>query len=242
MPHQSLGAAILAGGLGSRLKALVREVPKPLLPVAGQPFLRYVIDLLRQQGVTDIVCCVGYLGHTIVEQLGDGRRWGVSIRYVMEETLLGTGGAVKAALPAIAGEDFVIVNGDTFFSADLHQLVAAHRRYGGDATLALCHRETNDRYGLVEVDATGCIRAFHPRDPHRSAGEINAGIYVVRRAIFSGMTDRKFSIEHDLFPRLATARRLFGLSLAGHFIDIGIPEDYAAAQSLLPAWCGGPLA
>lgn len=236
MPHQSLSAVILAGGLGTRLKALVAQTPKPLLPVAGRPFLHYLIHFLRQHGIRDIVCCVGYLGQTIIDQLGDGVAWDVRIRYVTERELLGTGGAIHAALPEIPGEQFFILNGDTFFNVDLARLTTVHASANDGAVMALWSAPATTRYGVVVLAGDGRVQRFMPRDAGRSAGYINGGIYLAHRSIFHDPPARMFSLEQDLFPRLAAKGRLFGVPFEGNFIDIGVPEDYQNAQQLLPQW------
>lgn len=229
---------ILAGGLGTRLAHVVGDVPKPMAPVAGRPFLEWQIAWLARQGFDDIVLMVGHRREVIMDHFGDGNGFSVTIRYAVERELLGTGGAVQAALREHPCECFVILNGDTFFDVDLVWLTEYMlASVPEDAVcLALKYREDTKRYGNVTVDGRWQVRGFVEKAGDLADGYINGGIYVGRPAALADAASGRMSMETDIFPRLVQGGRLFGVPFGGRFVDIGIPEDYAFANETLPDW------
>lgn len=245
-PAQSnVRAVILAGGLGTRLRPVIGDLPKALAPVQGRPFLAYQLELLKGQGITRIVLCTGY-GHDLIQAYcGDGAALGQQILYSVEEQPLGTGGALQQARRYLH-ETFLVLNGDTYFVADLHTLLASHRRGGAPATLALvkvppspaARPQQAARFGAVTLDAQGHITCFAEKR-RRSTGLINAGIYVFEPEIWahfprlvppSPAARPQLSLENDVFPLLAEQRLLRGHVLEGYHMDIGTPESYAQFQ------------
>lgn len=225
---------ILAGGLGTRLKKSIGDLPKPMADIGGVPFLDYLLRRCKAQGVADFILCLGYGGEYIRSFFGQGERLGVSIRYTVEKSLLGTGGAVKLAEPLIQG-DFFLANGDTYFEMDLKKMTGLHRQRGARATMALARREVTTRYGRVEIDGEGRVLTLDEKSEDRGAGYINAGLYLLGREVLGLIPPRRVcSLEREILPRLA-GHGLVGLPADGYFIDIGIPEDYARAQRELPA-------
>jgi len=193
---------------------------------------------LARQGLTDIVLMVGHRREVIMDHFGDGSRFSVSIRYAVERELLGTGGAVQAALREHPCECFVIINGDTFFDVDLVWLTEYMlASIPEDAVcLALKYREDTKRYGNVTVDGRWLVRGFVEKAGDLADGYINGGIYVGRPAALADAGSGRMSMETDIFPRLVEDGRLFGVPFGGRFVDIGIPEDYAYANQTLPDW------
>jgi len=224
-------ALILAGGLGTRLRAVVPDLPKPMAPVGKRPFLAYLLDYLTQQGVTQVVLSVGYRHETIHEYFGD-RCGSLPLRYSIESAPLGTGGAIKKALPLMGDEPFFIVNGDTFVVLDYEAMWQRHLSERAPLTIALTAVADTARYGRVDV-VDGVITQFREKGVS-GAGLINSGVYLVEPRVLehAGQSER-FSFESDyLYPQVQMLRPL-GFETEGYFIDIGVPEDYQRAQSEL---------
>ena len=222
-------AVILAGGEGTRLRPLTLSLPKPVVPVVDRPFLRHQLDLLATAHVTEIVFALAYRPERVQAVFGDGSGIGRHIHYAVEDTPLGTGGAVKNAQPHL--DDVTIVfNGDVLTDVDLPAVVRAHRETGASATIVLTPVPNPSAYGLVETDASGRIRRFIEKpDPAQiTTDTINAGIYVLDTATLELMPPAvKHSIERAFFPALiARGDRLTGFVHRGYWIDIGTPEKY----------------
>ena len=224
-------AIVLAGGFGTRLRAVVSDVPKPMAPVSGRPFLAYLLDAVIAQGVTDITLAVGYKGEMVEAGFG-ARRNGAALRYSYEREPLGTGGAVALALEGYDGDAPVwVFNGDTFFEADLGAVDKTHHDAGADVTLALKAMDPADRYGLVETNDDGRITRFREKQPD-AAGLINAGVYLLQPAALRRFDfPQRFSLEKDFLERHLATLNVAGAPQSGYFVDIGIPEDYARAQA-----------
>ncbi|MEK6662581.1 MAG: nucleotidyltransferase family protein [Pseudomonadota bacterium] len=229
-------ALILAGGLGTRLREAVPDVPKPMAPIRNRPFLEHQMDYWIGQGVTRFILSVGYKHELIEAHFGDAYRQ-CPVAYAREASPLGTGGGLLLGLNQ-AHEDVVLVlNGDTFFEVNLTDLRDRHDTLLADVTIALRRIAHNDRYGEVALDAQGHVTAFNAA---ASGGEgiINGGVYLMRPAVLLGLgfaPGNKVALEQDLFPRLLnTGKRLAGLISDTNFIDIGIPEDYYRAADVLP--------
>jgi len=222
-------AVILAGGLGTRLRSVLGDLPKALAPVRGRPFLAYQLDWLKRQGVTRVILCTGY-GHDLIQRYcGDGAAFGMQILYSVEEKPLGTAGALQQARHCL-NEAFLVMNGDTYFAADLGALLASHRLGGTPATLALVRVPQAGRFGAVTLDAHGYVIRFAEKRHHR-AGLVNAGIYVFEPGIWAHFpAGVPLSLEDDIFPSLAAQRLLRGSILDGYHMDIGTPESYAQFQ------------
>ncbi len=227
---------VLAGGLGTRLRPVVADVPKPMAPVAGRPFLEILLEALALGGVTRVVLSVGHLRDTIVSHFG--RRFaGMDLSCSEEETPLGTGGAIRRALGRVEGERLLVVNGDTFLELDHGDLWRRHEiaREGDpelSLTIAVHPMDDASRYGSVRIEA-GRVVGF---DAAGAAGPgwINAGVYVMERSLLDDCAlDDPFSFERDyLAPRVARLRPL-AYEARGRFVDIGVPADYERAQELL---------
>lgn len=228
-------ALILAGGQGTRLRAVVADRPKVMAEVAGQPFLAHQIAYLRAQGVTRIVLLVGYRHEQVRQHFGDGAAWGVHIEYAVEATPLGTAGAIKHAAPWLTGPALVL-NGDSYCAVDLAALAAAHARWrAGDGrcvgTLALVHVDDGGAFGRV-VLAGDRIASFAEKDAGGAAGWVNAGVYLFEPALLTWIeAGRPVSLEHETLPRvLAGGDHLYGFRSEGYFVDIGTPAGYSAYQ------------
>ena len=218
---------VLAGGKGTRLRSVVSDLPKCMAPVAGRPFLAWLLDDLREAGFDHIILSLGYK-HEAVETWVATRPDRDSITCVVEEEPLGTGGGVRLALRQAREDAVFILNGDTFFGVDYPAMQAFHRQSGAQATLALKPLRDFDRYGEVTLDGEGRITAFREKRPC-AEGLINGGVYLLQRDALAEMPER-FSLEKDYFEPQAESADLAGFRSEGYFIDIGIPADYARAQ------------
>ena len=218
---------VLAGGKGTRLRSVVSDLPKCMAPVAGRPFLAWLLDDLREAGFDHIILSLGYK-HEAVEAWVATRPDRDSITCVVEEEPLGTGGGVRLALRQAREDAVFILNGDTFFGVDYPAMQAFHRQSGAQATLALKPLRDFDRYGEVTLDGEGRITAFREKRPC-AEGLINGGVYLLQRDALAEMPER-FSLEKDYFEPQAESAGLAGFRSEGYFIDIGIPADYARAQ------------
>ena len=221
---------ILAGGFGQRLRHVVSETQKVMAPVSGRPFLQYVLDAAIAQGARRFVLAVGYKWEQLRAYFGDEYR-GAEIVYSLEQTPLGTGGAIRQAMEKCQTEDVIVLNGDTFFDADLTELLRRHRERGAEITLTLKPMTDFDRYGTVTTDEDGRITGFHEKKPVK-AGLINGGVYALRRETMQKMPEGPFSFEKEVLEPLTL--NACGFVCDGYFIDIGIPEDYFRAQTEIP--------
>lgn len=220
---------ILAGGMGTRLRSVVSDVPKCMAPVAGRPFLYYLVTTLIDARFDRIILSLGYK-HEVIEEWLASNHFPVSISTVVEDSPLGTGGAIKLALSKTIENELFILNGDTFFSVDYRQMQDLHRQTRATATLALKKMERFSRYGVVDTEpSTGRILRFNEKQ-YCESGLINGGIYLIDRHELEGYPDR-FSLEKDYFEKIVSTSTLSGYLSEGYFIDIGIPEDYALAQT-----------
>ena len=226
-----MDAIILAGGLGTRLRSTVPDVPKPLAPVAGRPFIEWVLRPLTASPAVDrVILSVGYRGDMIRSAVGSSFG-GKPVLYVDEETPLGTGGALRRALAGVQGDNALLLNGDTF--AEFDPVALFERHVGAVRPVTLCLVEVRDtgRYGRVTIDGHS-VSAFGAKGGD-GKGLINAGVYALRTDLFGEFdADDPFSFESDFIEPFVGALRPAFLRLTGQFIDIGIPDDYARAQHL----------
>jgi D-glycero-alpha-D-manno-heptose 1-phosphate guanylyltransferase len=232
-------AAILAGGLGTRLRSAVGNVPKPMAPIAGRPFLECLLDYWIAQGVRRFVLSVGYRREVIVNHFGSTYR-GARLHYAIEEMPLGTGGGFLLALDRIAGDSpMLLLNGDTYFAVDLETLTAFAAANDADWCFALFGTHDRDRYMGIGLAPGGRIASLQSSvDPMRPSTTLaNGGVYWIHPRAVRDMPfprDVPLSLEADLLPALlASGRRMYGLECPGTFIDIGLPADYRRAQTLL---------
>jgi D-glycero-alpha-D-manno-heptose 1-phosphate guanylyltransferase len=231
---------ILAGGLGTRLRTVVSDRPKPLASIGRTPFIEILVQSLADKGVRDFVLLTGYRGE-MIEDFFNNAKWArVSIRFSREYVALGTGGAVKQA-EAFATEPTLLVNGDTFFDADLEKLVEFHINKRVGVTLSLVRVQDVSRYGAVQLDEHGMVTGFREKGQDSSGpGWINAGLSLLSLDVIRGLpAGQSFSMEREVFPELARARRMAGLGQDRPFYDIGTPESYTAFATFVQNRKGG---
>jgi len=239
MTVRTIDAVILAGGLGTRLRTVVSDVPKPLAPVSGRPFLDYQLAQLKRSGrVGRVILATGYMADKI-EAHYRANLPPLPVEIVVEEELLGTGGGLVNALPKGGSERVLVLNGDSAFRWAIEPLEAAlDGLEAAGASIALVEVSDAGRYGCVELEGDRIV-AFREKRSGVGAGLINAGLYLVERtALASLKLGQPTSLERDVFPRLATEGRLAAVLFGSPFIDIGLPETYAAAASLVPDLIG----
>ncbi|HLJ10007.1 MAG TPA: nucleotidyltransferase family protein [Planctomycetaceae bacterium] len=232
--------AILAGGLGTRLRAAVSDRPKVLAVVRGRPFLAYLLDQLASAGIKRVVLMTGHRGEQIKDQFGDS--YGpIELDYSAESAPLGTAGALRFAYPTLFGpvaasgpetaRTVLVMNGDSYCALDLAKFVATGNRAWGHAGLVLTRVADTARFGHVEIGIDGRVVRFIEKADAAGAGWINAGIYLVDRELVAEIPEgRAVSIEREMFPAWCRRQRLSGFRTDGDFIDIGTPESYLAAE------------
>lgn len=223
-------AILLAGGKGTRLRPLTIHTPKPIVPIFDRAFLHYQIDLLRQvPDIDEVILSLNYQPRRIEEMFGDGEGTGVRLRYVVEPSPLGTGGAIRYAAQGI-DDTLVVFNGDVMTSVDVNAVVTMHRERQARATIVLTPVDNPTAYGLVETDEAGNVRRFleKPNPEEITSNTINAGIYVLEPATFDRIPrDVAYSIERGYFPSLIERNETFlAYIYEGYWIDIGTPEKY----------------
>ena len=223
---------ILAGGLGTRLSSTVPGIPKCMAPVAGKPFLTYVIEYLQQQGLRRYIFSLGYK-HEIIEEFLHQQYPHINAVCSVEDSPLGTGGAIRLACEKARDKNVLVVNGDTLFRIQVGPMDYLHTICDADCTLALKPMKNFDRYGVVELNPDCSIKCFREKQFYEN-GNINGGIYVLKVPGFLA-EDRpeKFSFEKDYLEQWDTHRRMYAVVQDEYFIDIGVPEDYARAQQEL---------
>jgi D-glycero-alpha-D-manno-heptose 1-phosphate guanylyltransferase len=222
---------ILAGGKGTRLLGIISDVPKPMAPVNDKPFLFYLFQWLKEFPVEKVILSIGYKSESIIKYFGNSFS-GISIEYVIEEKPLGTGGAVSYSLQKTTTADTLIINGDTYFTIDLNKFFSFHSENKHLYSVALKRMQNFSRYGSVELKHDTIVR-FNEKK-FCSDGLINGGIYVINRKYFeSKQIEGTFSLETEILEKEALSSQIKGLVFDDLFIDIGIPDDYNLAQSLL---------
>jgi D-glycero-alpha-D-manno-heptose 1-phosphate guanylyltransferase len=227
-------AIVLAGGLGTRLREAVPDLPKPMAPVNGRPFLERLLDYWIGQGVTRIILSIGYRHEAIQGHFGKNHHR-VPIRYVIEERPRGTGGGLLLAAEALSSRaTFLVLNGDTWFELPLKALAGFHASRRADVTLALFRSPQEGRYAGLHVGKDGEVLSFGTGE---KGGLANGGVYLMERSLLESgpqFASAPLSLEEDILPlALRGKKRVYGLECGGRFLDIGIPEDYARAGAVL---------
>lgn len=224
-------AIILAGGFGTRLKGVIGDdIPKPMAPVSGRPFLEYLLTYLDKWGVERVVMATGYMHDVVSEHFGN-RFKDIEIVYSVEDKPLGTGGAVKKAMEYVNGYSVYVLNGDTYFDVNLWKLENFHRAREADICITLRKVGDVSRYGAVKINLENRIEQFTEKGKETGMGFINGGTYIITRKTFLDLDlPDSFSLEKDYFEKYYEQQMMFGVRCFSFFLDIGIPEDYQEAQ------------
>ena len=225
-------AVVLAGGLGTRLRSVVADVPKAMASVGGRPFLEYLLDMLVDAGFASATLAVGFRSDAIRGHFGEQYRE-LPLRYSIEDRPLGTGGAIRLALSRTVSPNVFVFNGDTLVDVNLVTMAATHRDAGSHLTVAVHAMADASRYGAVDLDGDR-IRGFREKG-RTGCGWINAGVYLISRDLLqSASLPETFSFESDFLVPQVNELQPLAFRTEGLFIDIGVPEDYARAQVVIP--------
>ncbi len=220
---------ILAGGLGTRLRSAVPDLPKCMAPVAGHPFLKYVIESMLRQSIQRFIFSLGYL-HEYIEAFLRQEFPALSYKIALEKEPLGTGGAIRLACALADSPEVIVLNGDTLFEVNIAAMLDFHRQQNAACTLALKPMQNFDRYGVVETDKDNHIISFREKQ-HYQTGLINGGVYAIAVNQFLNIDfPEKFSFEKEYLEKYVNTIKMLGIRQDGYFIDIGIPEDFAKAN------------
>lgn len=225
-----LSAAILAGGLGTRLRSVTGDRPKVLAPVGGRPFLARLLDQLADAELSHATLLTGYAANSVEAAFGHSFR-GMRLSCSREAEPLGTGGALRLALPLLDQPSILLLNGDSYCDVDIPALVSKHRGANSAVTLSLAEVTDGSRYGRVLRDEHDLVTRFVEKGGSAEPGWINAGVYVFDRSVIEAIpAGHAVSLERDVLPLQVKLGRVFGFP-AGRFIDIGTPESFAAAEA-----------
>ncbi|QQG40411.1 MAG: nucleotidyltransferase family protein [Candidatus Levyibacteriota bacterium] len=230
MDLEDITAAILAGGLGTRLSSAIKRKQKVLATVKNYPFLKYILDKLQKTGIKKVIICTGHLGEQVKKEFGN-TYGNLSIYYSQENSKLDTAGAIRLALPFIKTEDILVTNGDSYLDFDLKKFWQFHLQKKSKASILLTRVSNLDRYGQVVLDKNNKITSFQEKHGKVGTGLINSGIYLFKKPLLLKIPKNKaVSFEKELFPTLI-GKDFYGFEAKGKFIDIGTPKSYQEAQS-----------
>lgn len=235
-------AIILAGGLGTRLQPMVPDLPKPLAPIRGRPFLEYLLNYWEAQGIKHFILSVGYKHNLILEYFGQKYK-SADVSYSVEPKPLGTGGGLLLSVEKLEShEPFLALNGDSFFAVKKNDLLKHHLESEADMTLSLVEVSEHNRFGEIRQDKEGWITSIETSPGNSKKPLVNGGVYIIARDllnIYKGKTSTKFSLEGELLPELfKNKKRVAGFLSKTTFIDIGLPQDYNRAAKVLSRHCG----
>jgi D-glycero-alpha-D-manno-heptose 1-phosphate guanylyltransferase len=231
----NITTVILAGGLGTRLRPIIHDMPKVLAPIRGRPFITFLLDQAEHIGIKQVVLCTGYCANNVYEAIGQVYK-SMKIEYSVEDRPLGTGGALRLALPIIKSDHALVMNGDSICQVDLLSFSHFYQKHQSRASIVLAKMSETRDYGKVMVDDQDRIVNFLEKSDDSGSGWINAGVYLISRE-FIELIDKNYSIslEYDIFPNWIESG-LYGYKSKGRFIDIGTPENYLAAESIMDGW------
>ena len=224
-------AIILAGGMGTRLKTIISDLPKPMAPIMNVPFLTYQLNYLKHFGIKKVIFSVGYLSEKIIAHYNQSFE-NINIEYSIEKNPLGTGGGIRMAMSNLNEDLVLILNGDSFFDLNLEQFYNLHLEQKAEFSLALRYVNNSERYGNIEFNSSNQITSFIEKNQLNQSGYINAGVYILSKKLYLQNTQPNinFSIEKDFFEKQLNQLIIKGFEFKDYFIDIGIPEDYLKAQ------------
>ncbi len=216
-------AIILAGGRGSRLQPLTKDLPKPLVPIIDKPVIEHIVELLCQSNIRDIGITLGYMADKIIAYLGDGSKYGARIRYFVEQEPLGTAGSVKQAVKYLA-DDFLVIAGDSYTNINLKEALAYHQKSSSLFTIVSKWVDDPTGYGVLTADAQGKVTHFVEKPDLKTSALVNTGIYVISRPIMSIVPDSFYDFSRDLIPKLLG--NIYTYTTRDYWSDIGTLPSY----------------
>lgn len=216
-------AIIMAGGYGSRLRPLTNNMPKPMMNIINKPIIEYIIELLRRYGIREIAVTLGYLPKSIIDYFQDGSKWGVKLRYYIEDTPLGTAGSVRNAIDFIDGTT-LIISGDALTNIDIEEFADCHQRGGKGVTMAVKYVEDVTGFGVVKADKNGEIISFIEKPLHSNEHLVNTGIYMIEKRVIERIPQGKYDFSKDLFPTMLRDMRVYRTEK--YWSDIGTLSSY----------------
>jgi D-glycero-alpha-D-manno-heptose 1-phosphate guanylyltransferase len=233
----SLATLILVGGLGTRLRSVLpRDVPKPLAPIGGRPFLSYLLQFLARQGVNHVILSTGFLSRVFDQVIKESSPSGIKITFSKESEPLGTAGAIRQARRFLTTDPVLILNGDSICLATISPMVTAHLEKNAKASAMLVWVNDIRRFGAVQLNEAGQISGFGEKIAAGGPGLINAGVYLLSGRALDDLPEKvPCSLEYDVFPRWIGSG-FYGFVSRAPFIDIGTPESYAAAEKFFKNW------
>jgi len=227
--HSNITAVLLAGGLGTRLKPVVSDKPKILADICDRPFVTFLLDQLVIAEIRDVVLCTGYMADEVYEKLGNAYK-SLKLTYSKEDTPLGTGGALRLALPHIKSNFALVMNGDSFVNVKFAVYIDWFFKNKCAAALLLANVSDTRRFGKVLVDENGRLVLFKEKGSNSGSGWINAGVYLIKKSLIETIPEGiPFSLEREFFPKMI-GQGLCGFQFEGDFIDIGTPKEFAFAE------------
>jgi len=220
-------ALILAGGKGTRMKPITEEIPKPMIPLMGQPLIQHTIDLLKKYNIIDVIISVGYKAEQIKEYFGNGSKFGIKITYIEEDKPLGTAGPLKLAEQLLTST-FILCNADELKEIDLADMFRFHKKNQGIGTVALTTAKNPESYGVARLQGNRILEFIEkPKEPPSNL--INSGLYILEPEVTRYVPDGFSMIEKDVFPKIARAGKLYGYHFSGYWKDLGTIETYRQA-------------
>lgn len=223
-------AIILAGGLGTRLRPLTDNTPKPLLPIKGRPIIEHAILNFKKHGIDEIILSIGYKADTIKEYFGDGSKFGVKISYCIEDQPLGTGGALKMASRAIV-ETFVAINGDNLGDFDWTMAIESHRKNQAKVTLQLFPVEDVTKFGIAKLEGERIVEFIEKPTVEQAPSNLNnAGAYIIEPGVLEILPEGFCMVEKDCFEKLATTGQVFSFAHLGQWFPTDTIEKYSFAD------------
>ncbi len=229
-------AIILAGGKGTRLQSVVNDIPKPMAPIGDKPFLEYLLKYLEDYKLEHVILSVGYKWEAVKEYFGSSYNT-IKLSYAVETEPLGTGGGIRLAMDHMLGERAYILNGDTFFNVNLHDLSEFFHAHKADLCITVKRKRDFFRYGTVELEVCK-VTGFLEKKPVKN-GLINAGVYITGKSLLNKFdTGESFSFETDFLQKEVNSLKIYAMQSQGYFIDIGVPSDYQKACVALPELLG----